>query len=707
MELEENLNEPLRYGPWQVLGKLGRGGMGEVLLVERSTPRQRAALKLLPSVRSEEERRSHQREQRLLARLEHPNIARLLDTGETDDGRTYLVLELVEGERIDDYCRQRELPLEARLKLFIAVCRAVSAAHQQLIVHCDLKPSNVLVRSEDGAVKLLDFGLARQVADSMSTSTLVSSFSTWAYASPEQLAGRPLSTATDVYSLGVLLHEIVTGKRLYSAVEPGFLNHVEARQTPPRASSSLGEGSPDRLRRALKQNLDYVIAKALRSEPEARYGSVDEMVEDLEAFCAGLPVKARQNDRVYTLRCWLRRHLLPVAAAFALVTTALAAAVILGLQARKLAAERDLAQRQETIAQETSEFFLGLLRNPPESGLWTIRSLASSAVLELDKELLDSWPVRARILDMLGDHYRFVGNLGQAELLLEEALAIWEAHHGADSRDTIYALEGLAVLRLEAGATESGCELAQEVAQRVERSKDASAITLALSSLGFCALKEERFEDSAALWEQALALTLRQSGASSDDYEAQLQNLLKAQTQIGRDSDVERTLQRLIESRKLRRPSRLDPLVLEWRYRLATAKVARQALDEAELELRSIQEDLRGQASPFHSFRSLQAGEVDLQLAEIRRRRGDSAEALRLARSAVASLTRDLPPDNPRHRLARRIEALALFDAGFVAEARERLWAEWETGSVKDEREAAELREAFQVVFGTSASAER
>lgn len=709
MSLEVNLEANTSHGPWQVLGRLGRGGMGEVLLVERSAPRQRAALKLLPRVKSEEERRSYRREQMLLDRIEHPNIARLLDFGETEEGRPYLVLELVEGERIDDHCRRRGLGLEARLQLFIVVCRAVSAAHQQLVIHCDLKPSNVLVRSEDEMVKLLDFGLARQVADKMSTSTLVSSYSTWAYASPEQLAGRPLSTVSDVYSLGVLLFELLTDTRLFASLEPGFLNHVEARREPPRASDSLAQGISERWRRALKQELDYVINKALQPEPEGRYGSVGELAEDLEAFLAGSPVKARQTDRFYTLRCRLRRNLVPVAAAALLTAAAVVATTTLGFQARQLAAERDLALHHEKVAQETAEFFLGLLRKLPDSeipGPWTIRTLASLAVLELDFQLLDVWRVRARVLDMLGEHYRFAGNLGQARLLREDALKIWEEKLGVDSKEAIHSLEGLAKCHLEAGAAETGCRLAREVASRASRLNDEGMQASAYNILAFCALSSGRLKEAEELVEKAKETALRRYGFGSLQHESQIVNLINILALLGRKPD-EHTLLQLIESRNQRRPSRQDSVILEWRYRLATELLERQEFDAAEEVLKPVFETMQVRDKPFHWLRDLHVGEVELQLADIHRRRGHPETALRLARIASARLRRDLPPDNPRLRVARRIEAFALLEAGQFSEAREAfelLLAEIEATGDGGGLEEAEIRKALQGVAHSSSS---
>lgn len=700
MSLDANREATTSYGPWQVLGKLGRGGMGEVLLVERSSPRQRAALKLLPVVGSAEERRSYQREQALLNRIEHPNIARLLDSGETAEGRPYLVLEWVDGERIDEYCRNRSLSLDARLKLFLGVCGAVSAAHQQLVIHCDLKPSNVLVRSEDGMVKLLDFGLARQVTDAVTPSTLVSSFSTWAYASPEQMAGRPLSTASDVYSLGVLLFELLTDTKLFTTFDPGFLSHIEARREPPKASRTL-TGGPKSWRRALKRDLDYVIAKALQSAPVQRYGSVGELAEDIEAFLAGLPVKVRQ-DHLYAWRCRVRRNLGPIVAAAFLVGTVIFATVALGLQARNLAVERDVARHQERVANEISDFFLGLLQRASESGNSgpsTIRTLAGLAVGELDYQLSEAPEVRAEVLNMLSNHYRFAGNLGLAQLLKEEAVAIWNDRIGGQHPTVLRSLEDLAIFRLEVGDVEAGCRMAEDVATRAKRSDELMAQGVGLGAQALCAFEQERFEDARVLAATAVETAKKFHGFGSLAYEIETDNLLKIELELDLSSNREQLLRDLIASRIRRRLGRQDPWILERRFWLAKTLLERGALAEAETEFRALLGAV--QAWRPGTYRGRHDGEVWLHLAEIRRLRGDPVAALELARRAVESLRRDVPPDSPPHHLARKIEALAMFDAGFEVEGRknlQQLLVEMEEDGDPYPSQSMEIRKALGMI---------
>jgi serine/threonine-protein kinase len=263
---------PERIGPFRIVREIGRGGMGRVFLGERADGQfeQRVAIKLIqhgaPGVL-----RRFVEERRILARLEHPNIARLVDGGITESGLPYFAMELVEGEPIDRYCESRALTLEQKLPLFAAVCDAVAYAHHHLVIHRDLKPSNILVTT-DGKVKLLDFGIAKLLGaprpDEDVTETRFSAM-TPEFAAPEQIRGEPVSTATDVYSLGVLLHLLLTGERLYDVrgKSPAEIERIVCEEAPPKASS---RARPE-LRRALRGDLDLIVMTALQKEPERRY----------------------------------------------------------------------------------------------------------------------------------------------------------------------------------------------------------------------------------------------------------------------------------------------------------------------------------------------------------------------------------------------------------------------------------------------------
>jgi eukaryotic-like serine/threonine-protein kinase len=337
-----------RIGSWRLLGLLGRGGMGEVYLAERDegTFKQQAALKLIKrGMDSQAIVRRFLRERQILSRLDHPGIARLLDGDSTADGRPFFVLEWVDGIPINDYCqgncqgnqqgdrqgdRQRNRPgLEGTLQLVQDVCAAVDSAHRRLVVHRDLKPANILV-TEDGTVKLLDFGIAKLLAGgeeegAAPLTQLDSRLMTPAYAAPEQILGEPITTATDVYALGVLTFELITGAlphtREHRSVE-GLAGEL-SRQTVERPSAVLrrvpGEESR-RLARRVAGDLDLVVLTALHGDPARRYSSAAAFADDLARALAGRPVRARPDTARYRLRKFVGRNRLAVAAvAFGLV----------------------------------------------------------------------------------------------------------------------------------------------------------------------------------------------------------------------------------------------------------------------------------------------------------------------------------------------------------------------------------------------------
>ena len=311
-------------GPYVLVSLLGRGGMGEVWVAERRDGQfeQRVALKLLrKGIDSEGIRRRFVQERQVLARLDHPNIARLLDGG-TADGRPYFVLELVEGRPITEYSRERRLPLEGRLLLVATCCDAVDAAHRRLVVHRDIKPSNVLV-TEDGQVKLLDFGIAKVLsaeAGSADFTQVEERVLTPSYAAPEQILGEPVTTATDVYALGVLLYRLLTGVLPHartSASAAQLASEVES-ETIEKPSRAVGHADLEqaglpahesaKLPALLEDDLDAIVLKALRREPDRRYPGAAALGEDLRRHLAGLRVEARPDTFSYRAGKFVRRH---------------------------------------------------------------------------------------------------------------------------------------------------------------------------------------------------------------------------------------------------------------------------------------------------------------------------------------------------------------------------------------------------------------
>jgi len=376
--------EPLAgrtVGPYRVLQEIGRGGMGSVYLAVRADDqyRKQVAIKVVRRGMDTEDilRRFHT-ERQIQASLEHPHIARLLDGGTTPDGLSYFVMEYIEGQPVDEYCDVRKLTTAERLRLFQTVCAAVHYAHQNLVVHRDLKPGNVLVTA-DGTVKLLDFGIAKLLNPALSGyRTLAPTRAgsrpmTPDYASPEQVRGEPITTSSDVYSLGVVLYELLTGRRPYRVpsrapqevlravceVDPERPSTSVARvETVPAADGSAPvtltpemvsrtrEGPPEKLRRRLSGDLDNIVLMALRKEPQRRYASAEQLSEDIRRHLEGLPVVARPNTLGYVTRKFVRRHRAGVAAA-ALVALALVAGTFAtAWQARAAQAQKARAERR-------------------------------------------------------------------------------------------------------------------------------------------------------------------------------------------------------------------------------------------------------------------------------------------------------------------------------------------------------------------------
>lgn len=323
-----------RIGSYAIVRELGRGGMGVVYLAKRAdgTFEKEVAIKVLKrGTDTDEVLRRFDAERQILARLVHPNIARLLDAGTTDDGLPYFVMEYVVGQPITVYAQEHELSFRERLELFRVVCSAVSYAHQNLVVHRDLKPRNVLV-TEKADVRLLDFGIAKLLDDSSPDLTLtIQRRLTPTYASPEQVKGEPVTTVSDVYSLGVLLYELVTDARPYilKTNSTEELTRAICEQEPQRPSSALfrSQKSDVRNQKLLRGDLDDIILKALRKDPSRRYSSVDQLSEDIRRHVQGLPVRARKGTASYRAAKFIRRHKTAVVAAV-LVSLALVGATI-------------------------------------------------------------------------------------------------------------------------------------------------------------------------------------------------------------------------------------------------------------------------------------------------------------------------------------------------------------------------------------------
>ena len=330
-----------RIGPYKIVREIGRGGMGAVYLAERDDDhyRLRVAIKLIkPGLGGDRIQRRFRNEMQILAELNHANIARLLDGGETADGVPYLVMEYVDGSPINQYCDDKQLSIEQRLKLFRTVCAAVQYAHQHLVIHRDIKPGNILVTSE-GVPKLVDFGIAKLLDQTTGGPELTATampFMTPHYASPEQLRGESVTTATDVYSLGVVLYELLSGRSPYR-----FKSRI-----PHEMAKTICEDAPEKPEKRLNADLDNIVLMAMRKEPQRRYVSAEQLAEDIQRHLTGLPVRARHDTFTYRAGKFIRRQKIAVAAAALVAITLLVGIVATTWQARVARAERERSERR-------------------------------------------------------------------------------------------------------------------------------------------------------------------------------------------------------------------------------------------------------------------------------------------------------------------------------------------------------------------------
>ena len=469
-------------GAYRLMSPIGQGGSGTVWLAERCDGRfeGRAAVKLLNISlvgRAGEER--FRREGNILARLTHPQIARLIDAGVSATGQPYLIIEHVDGQNIDRYCDHRSLSIEDRLRLFLDVVDAIAHAHANLIVHRDIKPANVLV-STDGQVKLLDFGIAKLIErDTAWGSTTQSSpltreggtVLTPEYAAPEQLSGGAVTTATDVYALGVLLYVLLSGRHPAGEAmhSPATLIRAIVDREPPRVSDAVRSGAdapdltehavacgttPVRLRRLLRGDLDTIVSKALKKSAAERYSSVTALADDLRRFLRHEPISARPASIGYQTATFVRRHVAGVVTSVAVVM--LVAGLTL-VHTRRLAAERDRAQRETAKAVKVSELLMGVLSSADPytirggTGEPTVRAVLDASVAQVQTELADQPEMQTQMLTSMGRTYRRLAAYDTAQHLLERALAIGERTFGAEDARVALTLDYLGVVLADKG----------------------------------------------------------------------------------------------------------------------------------------------------------------------------------------------------------------------------------------------------------------
>jgi hypothetical protein len=457
----------MRLGVWRITGRIGRGGMGEVYSATRAEGdfEQRVAIKLLQHAASDQSER-FQAERQILARFEHPGIARLYDGGISPDGRPYMVMEFVDGRPITVYAAQSALTLQARLQLFVQVCEAVAYAHRNLIVHRDLKPSNILVNAS-GQIKLLDFGIAKPMDPEHAELTAAAPM-TLSCAAPEQLAGKPVTTATDVYALGLLLFELLTGVHPWKDADTPVqqaLRTVSQRPAPiPSKTAERLSAVPVPVR-LLHGDLDAIVAKALRPEPTHRYATVEALKLDVERALSGSPVAAREGARLYVLGRMLRRYRW-AAAAIAAVFISLAAGLgVAAWQAERAAIERDTARRdaarEEAIRYSLTSLFRSAIADQGGQPA-TAKSMIDGSAQRVLREYHDQPQLAGEIVLTLADLYGALEDVAGARSLLEGFLA--DTGTSADPVVRADARQKLANIELLEGHPDRAQELLDQAA---------------------------------------------------------------------------------------------------------------------------------------------------------------------------------------------------------------------------------------------------
>lgn len=544
---------------FRIVRRIGRGGMADVYLAERADGQfeQRVALKVIQKgLESRPVLLHFERERQILASARHENIARLIDGGETDHGRPYLVMEYVEGEPIDVYCDRLKLNSRERLELFTQVTKAVDYAHRSLIVHRDIKPSNILV-SRDGQVKLLDFGIARLLEADPGLTQTSGDFMTPAFASPEQVLGEPVTTASDVYQLGLLLFLLLTGRSPYRTEDESLpaLSRAIAEDSPSRPSQALAlrresagklnekevaeicasrRTSLANLRRELKGDLDTIVLMALRKEPERRYGSVAELGLDIDDHLECRTIRARPDTLGYRLGKFARRHSIAVSiAAIALI----AIVALVTFYTVQLRAERDraaeaalIAEQEAATATEISDFLVGLFRfsDPSEArgGELSLREVLDRGASRIE-ELQGQPLTQARLMVTIAGVYKNFGLLDEARPLAERSLHLRREELEQGHRDIAISLVEVARIEREAGHFELSGNLFGEAIEILKAGggEPDALQALALNSLAMLYREQGHMEQAAEYHEEALAILESTRGPEHVDTAEALQNL--------------------------------------------------------------------------------------------------------------------------------------------------------------------------------------
>lgn len=529
-------------GSYTLHSPIGQGGMGSVWLAERSDGRfeRRVAVKFLHfALATSGGAERFKREGRILGQLAHPHIAELIDAGITSNGEPYLILEYIEGVQIDQHCDRCMLDIDARIRLFLDVLGAVAHAHANLIVHRDLKPSNVLVRN-DGEVKLLDFGIAKLlVGDETPASptllTVEGGALTPQFAAPEQVIGGAVTTATDVYALGVLLYLLLTGRHPAGPGPHSPLDLVKAiTETEPlrpseaivsddsRSAAERRAGTPDKLRRQLRGDLDTIIGKALKKNPQERYSSVAALADDLRRYLKHEPISARPDTLRYRGAKFVRRNRTVVALASLALVAVLAGVIGTVLQARTARRQRDAALRERDRANRVvglmTDMFTMQEPNEARGSSITAREILDRASKQIETSLAKDPDLQAQMMCAVGKTYSRLGVYSAAQPLMERGIEIGRRANEPGNLAVLKCTNDLTWQLLQEGHFAEAERLLQDALASERRTLGAeNPVTLdTISTLAFAFLEERRDDDALHLARQAFETRRRIQGEEAD-----------------------------------------------------------------------------------------------------------------------------------------------------------------------------------------------